>query len=283
MKRIFGVSFLSAFSFLCFQILEEPIFLVLGIGLLVYSIIKCRFLNRRIILFLFIFLPILISFRTYFKIQQVKQIEKYIEHHEHMTFCGVISNIENRKSGYRILLDKVSSDGHRLGKAYLYKSKCTYCVGDRILSKGKISLPKIAKNDGGYDERDNLYGIGVHFKSYDPKISIEHRPIFSLNRALYRFRVRISENLHKNLPKEEGDLVSAMCVGDKSDTANDAKELFRLAGIISLLAVSGTHISVVSKRLYNLLRKKRFSYLSCLIISGIISICYGRICGNSIS
>jgi competence protein ComEC len=104
-----------------------------------------------------------------------------------------------------------------------------------------------------------------------------------LNRSLFAFREKLSNAIKNNLPKEEGELICAMMVGEKGTGLNVVKELFRLAGMLALLTISGTHISVIANSVKDLLRKMGFSFITCAYASSVVSLLYTIMCGSGVS
>jgi predicted membrane metal-binding protein len=133
------------------------------------------------------------------------------------------------------------------GQNSLIPGQSSLIPGQRITVLGEVSPLESSRNDGGYSERDNLYGQSIYFKMFKPTVLQVDRghAIFrgqdgdatrgGIRGLLYRFSVALESEFRKNLPAEEGTLVSEMCIGTKSDGNEMVKELFRLAGIISLL------------------------------------------------
>lgn len=155
--------------------------------------------------------------------------------------------------------------------------------GDRINVTGEISALKPASNEGGYDDERQLWSQGIFLKLYNSKIQEERRPFFSISRYLYSFRCHLRDVYLSYLPGEEGNLLSGMTIGDKSDIPDNLMDIFKLAGICHLLSVSGTHIDVVSRGLYRRLKKRGFGVNKSGIVGLTVALLYGKLCGNSVS
>ena len=232
----------------------------------------------------------------------------------------IVDNIENRSDSIRISGKSAyfSNNGKKIGKIYIYPPKyfltdkgkgTSYQAegqekkpetksgsrsgdsewpidiypGDRIDVTGEISLLKPASNEGGYDEERQLWSQGIFFKIYNSTIQEERRPFFSISRYLYRFRCHLRDVYLSYLPGEEGNILSGMTIGDKSDIPDNLMDIFKLAGICHLLSVSGTHIDVVSRGLYRRLKKQGFGVNKSSFAGLIAALLYGKLCGNSVS
>jgi competence protein ComEC len=239
----------------------------------------------------------------------IGRIEQEIRLKPHLEISGTILKVEERTKNTKVLIKvkSVKNNRHNVVRSNLRGTKgnlyfesesresvdsetsslipgqSSFIPGQSITVLGEVSPLERSRNDGGYSERDNLYGQSIYFKMFKPSVQQVDRGHDIFRGLLYRFSVGLESEFHKNLPAEEGTLVSEMCIGTKSDGNEMVKELFRLAGIISLLSISGTHVSVVSRSLYNLLRKYRLSFLESMVISVMVALLYGGLCGNSIS
>ena len=68
---------------------------------------------------------------------------------------------------------------------------------------------------------------------------------FALRYKLLRLQRRLSANVRRFLPRQEGAVLAAMASGDKSRLPDLQKENYRAAGISHLLVVSGLHLSLL--------------------------------------
>ncbi len=318
MKRIMGYSFLVFLDFVLVSITGKNIYIILGLALIVWGLWTAygEADTRMKIYFLIIILSnIILAFvRTNHYENFIGRIEQEIRLKPHLEISGTVLKVEERTKNTKVLIKvkSVRNNRHNFVRSNLRGTKgnlyfvsesrdsvdsgtSSLIPGQRITVFGEVSPLEKSRNDGGYSERDNLYGQSVYFKMFRPSVQqIDRRHgIFreqdsdaargGVRGMLYRFSVALESEFRKNLPAEEGTLVSEMCIGTKSDGNEMVKDLFRLAGIISLLSISGTHVSVVSRSLYNLLRRHRLSFLESMVISVMVALLYGGLCGNSIS
>lgn len=310
MKRILGYSFLVFLDFVLLGITGKTIYIVLGLALIVWgikNIYDATKLRMKFYLLILILCNIVFAIaRTNHNLNFIENIEQDIRRKPNLEITGTVLNIEEREKNDRVLI-RVKSSNHfnsvfRKTKGYIYiksagnrgttgkyeknieiEQRRNFCVGDSVVFSGEVSCLEPAMNDGGYSERDNLYGQGIYFKMFNPLVCRKNSGGFSFGRMMYSLRQKMNDEFSRNLPREEGSLVSQMCIGNKSDGDEIVKELFRLAGIISLLSISGTHVLVVSRSLYGLLRKRRYSFKMSMIVSVAVALLYGNLCGNSIS
>ncbi|MBE5902134.1 MAG: DNA internalization-related competence protein ComEC/Rec2 [Lachnospiraceae bacterium] len=144
------------------------------------------------------------------------------------------------------------------------KEKIIYRQGDFIEGTGVLKLPEKPRNDGGYDEEAYYFGEGLLGKFYDAEV---HKKacvgLMRIEAGFYRgfgfVREKASAMYGKVLASEEAELLAAVCLGKKDGISEDVKENFQNAGISHVLAISGTHISVVGILLLNLFGKSGIS------------------------
>lgn len=106
--------------------------------------------------------------------------------------------------------------------------------------------------------------------------------VYGLKEGLFDFRVKLMNQAAKVFNEKDGGLVKAMVLGEKNAADEELKELYTDSGIIHLMVISGTHISLLSMIVYNLLKKKmKVVYSAC--ISMIVTILYVAITGFTVS
>lgn len=80
-------------------------------------------------------------------------------------------------------------------------------------------------------------------------------------------RLHMAERLQQYLPGDEGALLAAICVGERSGLSAAVQEDFRVTGLSHLLAVSGLHVSILAGCLTVLLQKLRLSPRTSAVIT----------------
>lgn len=308
-RFLFVASLIFALSI--YSAVRENIFIgFLAAGILLSEIFYIIFskLDKNKKLFLcsfigmFLLLGILVGQRV---VRRNENIEKVYFNNKFITFFSDIENIKQVENQIIISTNNINIIGKyqkrnpfKLEKKLKIKrirvilfdtgDKRIFSVGDRIQVKGKIKSPKESLNPGEFNQKNYLLSNEIDFTVNARSIILIEKRKYSIKKEIEKIRKRIKEGFKKNLPKEEAYLLSFMCIG-KSDIENNrnffdtSNELFRLSGIISLLAISGTHISVVSYFLYKILLKRKKKYILYGFLSAFISVLYSFICNNPIS
>ncbi|MDE6583171.1 MAG: ComEC/Rec2 family competence protein, partial [Clostridia bacterium] len=93
------------------------------------------------------------------------------------------------------------------------------------------------------------------------------------------FRLKVKNILYENMGEENGAVAYAVLFGDKNDIDKDTKEVYKSAGIIHLLTVSGLHVGFLIVLLGFVLKKCHvrgiLNFLICAFVLGI----YAYLCG----
>lgn len=156
-------------------------------------------------------------------------------------------------------------------------------IGKKVRVKGKITKFEQARNPGNFNQqlyyaKQNMYGF-----VWSEKILSVTGKENKLMEALYQFRQVWKTNLQNNMSEENGKVLSAMLLGEKSEMDIDLKEQYQKAGISHVLAISGLHISFIGLGIYRLLRKAGASYMWAGTISALALGGYTLMIGFSVS
>lgn len=202
---------------------------------------------------------------------------------------GTVSGIEEKNDQLIYTLSNARNEEQEsLGKILLYfdaDQDPGLFIGQEARWKGRIRLFSEATNEGQFDSRTFHACRKEVAQMRNPRMVEEdrlHGGVYLIPRFLYSLRQRLVLIYNQSLPGEEPGLLSAMALGDRSDMSEDSQELFRMAGIIHLMSVSGTHIGLVSMFFYRFLRKRRLSFGVSGLLAGLLALFYGTMCGNSI-
>ena len=96
------------------------------------------------------------------------------------------------------------------------------------------------------------------------KCQVCMREKISFRKAAFCLKEKILSVYTSVMSKEQAALLQAMILGEKSDLSDEQKNLYEENGVAHLLAVSGLHVSIVGGKIFQILRKRGFSYgISC--------------------
>lgn len=157
-------------------------------------------------------------------------------------------------------------------------------IGARIEVCGKLRLYEAATNPGEFDLR--LYYL---YKGYGGRVNAERWQDAGGGRydawreGLWRLRCRLGEVYDRILPPADSGVMRAVVLGDKGELSGELKELYRINGIVHILAISGLHISILGMGLYRLLRRMTLPIAAAAGISVFFMVNYAVFVGAGTS
>ena len=158
-----------------------------------------------------------------------------------------------------------------------------YPIQATIVAKGPLNYFQRPSNDGGYNEHLFYEGKNIAFALSDGKIQIVKYPLLPIGEMLFQFRLKIVKSIQHNLSVENAGTLIAMITGEKQYLSSETKSDYQESGIAHLLAISGTHLSILILGIYRALRKGKCSYGKASLISAIILCCFSLMSGMVVS
>lgn len=156
-------------------------------------------------------------------------------------------------------------------------------IGNQMKVKGKFNKWKNAKNPGAYNESFYYHTLNIGGKVLLDSYTIIDDTTDYLGEWLKKFRAKTCQTYEKLCSPNDADLLCAMILGDTSKLKDTIKDIYKDAGIMHILAISGLHISMLGMFCYRFFRKMGFGILiSSIIISFLVS-SYGILTGSSVS
>ncbi len=174
------------------------------------------------------------------------------------------------------------SNGSIFGRMIaIYDSDCIPLYS-KVHIKCTVYKFSVAENEGGFDENKFYYPSGIVLRGKNTKLlAYEMSKVSPFLEGLYCFKKQMMSCFDSFFSGEESGLMRAMCLGDKTLLDEDAKSLFRDAGLSHILAVSGLHISIVGMGLFKLLKKTGIGFGLSGVLSSVAVIIYGFVVGYS--
>lgn len=144
--------------------------------------------------------------------------------------------------------------------------------GNYIHASAIYSMFDCARNDGGFDERDYYYSIGISGKCTvtDYKVKTGNSLYDRMSKTLYKVRQKMCRRIERLLDSSYAAIYKGILLGEKSAIPEDTKELYKSAGIAHILSISGLHISLIGYFIYRGLRKFRGILFSAVLSVSII-------------
>lgn len=132
-----------------------------------------------------------------------------------------------------------SEQGKILATLSLYPE---FQYGDKLEFFGNLETPKKI-NDFNYALY--LEAINIYLLSYYPKLSlVGHEDSFW--RRLFEFKGLLAQKIKESLPEPESGLAQALVLGYRRSLDEIDRERFSITGLSHMIAISGSHITILS-------------------------------------
>ena len=199
----------------------------------------------------------------------VSRCEKLWKESEEVMVEGEVYQKTRKEEKLILYLKKIQIREMGNGKAVADERMLVYLdekgngpeIGQRILVKGNVGFFDPAANPGNFDQKNYYKQQNIQAVLWKGKVLEKQVKKTSLREKLWQFRNRTADEICREMGKRRGGILCAVLLGDSFYTEEKVKELYRVAGIGHLLAISGLHISFLGNGLYRGLRKTGFSIL----------------------
>lgn len=123
-----------------------------------------------------------------------------------------------------------------------------FSYGTRLLLSGALKRPEnFSKRESNFDWPAYLAKDNIYFEIFLPEILVaEPGGGFFVKRWLFAFKHRYLENLSQVLPHPESALAAGITVGERNSLGDDLEEIFRKAGLIHIVVLSGYNLTLVA-------------------------------------
>ena len=137
----------------------------------------------------------------------------------------------------------------------------------------------LKKTDTAYRRSERVFLYAFPQGGWDASATITGDATMPLP---YRISQWFGTILKQTLPGEEGELLAALCLGQRQNVTEAVTDAFRNSGLSHLLVVSGLHLSMLAVALRGLLRRVGVGYrLSAVIVLPVVWLFAGMVGGTS--
>lgn len=155
-------------------------------------------------------------------------------------------------------------------------------IGSRVRISGNFSLYTEATNIGQFDAR-NYYAARKIYGQVKKAAIVYTEPPNIIGRGkecLWQLRRHLAETFLEVYGEENGALLAAMLLGERTFLSEETQSLYKAAGALHVIAVSGLHISLLGLGLYRLLRRIFDAQAPAAVISVLCMAAYVFLVGN---
>lgn len=269
--------------------LNGPIIIVVGItfliGLIIYEInnrLRVIYIILSLLVFISSFLVGSVRYNHYLR---DRDYYDRIEEGQVVRFQGELAKKEKKTTSYYLYFNSIINEDMVLDSSetiILQSDSDDLPIGATVLVEGKKEKWNVARNEGNFDEKSYYNSVGTLMK-VKGTAEVMEEPLVGVGELLYCLRENVKQAFISNLPGEEGGIVSAMTLGDKSELDAEVKDLFKLSGLAHILAISGLHISIVGMSIYRMMRRRGTPFGVAGVISSVIVVLYGMLTFGGVS
>lgn len=218
-------------------------------------------------------------------------LEKYHSEGDAVCVKGFVYDIQNGDSYQALYLkDNVISSTKEKNRIYKEARILVYLeeekkvsIGNQIQIKGTLKFFQNARNPGNFDQKLYYQKLNIHEMIWADNLMIISEKDWKIRNALYQFRQKWKEMLLEEIGEKDGNILSAMLLGEKRGMDQDTKDLYQANGISHILAISSLHLTFVGGNIYRRIRKLSGSYLAGGIGGGLFLVIYIMMIGFTIS
>lgn len=156
-------------------------------------------------------------------------------------------------------------------------------IGSAVFVKGTFSLFEEATNPGEFDAL--LYNriLGQDGRLWDTELLMEGEKYHFLKQKLSEMKSILKKKLRRSYGEKEAGIMETMLLGDKTGLDQEVSGLYRQAGILHILSVSGLHISILGYGVYRLLRRAGWGMRPAALAAMLLLCSYGVMIGAGVS
>ena len=156
-------------------------------------------------------------------------------------------------------------------------------IGQRLLMKGRYYSFEEPTNPGQFNVGKYYCSQGILGQFKKCNLVKQGSEFSKFRESMWQIRQTAHEFLKQELGEEDGALLSAMCLGEKSSLDEEDKSLYQRNGISHILAISGLHLMLLGMGVFRGLKIILGSNRQVTAVSIIIMSVYCVFTGNSIS
>lgn len=164
----------------------------------------------------------------------------------------------------------------------LQSSEAEPAIGSLVTVEGVLQEYEPARNPGQFDAK--TYYTVLHISACIKKGEIiEEYGGDTFLEGLWRIKKFLSGILEEIFSKEDAAVLKTMLLGDKSLLDEEIKSLYKEAGILHILAISGLHITLLGMGLFKGMRKLYLPVVPASFLCGVCMLLYGFMVGMPVS
>ena len=201
------------------------------------------------------------------------------EETRNLRLSGRVERVGETQAGYYLDMREIR---------WYFAQKPDVLPGDEVFISGTVQRFSQATNPGQFDQEAYYQAQGLFAQGKVENWALRARPGFSPLAALLRLKELLLAGLSRaaawgGFEKEEGAIASLL-LGERTALGEEGRRSFQVSGLSHILAVSGLHISLVGRSLYDFLKRKLHARSGAAgAVAMLATAVYGQMAGTGVS
>ena len=210
-----------------------------------------------------------------------KQAQIPFQEGEELVLTGKADSVRRKENSIAIVMDHARCRGQKRSYGvtiYLDPGENMPGEGDMIQVRGQAAFFEKARNPGQFDAASWNLARGRQFMLYGDRVRVQTATA-GFPRLLGRLRNGLNMVYSSIFDPEEAGILQAMLTGEKDGLERDVQEMYRKMGTAHILAISGLHVSLIGKGIFNLLCFTGIGFRPACLLSSFFVMSYGLLTG----
>lgn len=152
----------------------------------------------------------------------------------------------------------------------LVPKKVKFQYGYVVKLNDELIKPQAQRNTYGFDYKMYLKSINIAGSVNIKNYKIIGRKSNLINGLIFEIKESIRKKIYTIIQSENKYLLEAFLIGNKENISDEINDIFRKSSLSHLIAISGTHITIITTLIFKLFKiikvGKRTSYYISIII-----------------
>lgn len=200
---------------------------------------------------------------------------------------GEITKIEQRENYLRLILSDcyISLDQEYIpcNDIMVYAKSAHFHVGEIHKITGKVNRFEQARNEGNFDSRSYYESMKTDLCLYEQKSERLACKENVIRDYLLRAKAKIIDVYETHMDERASGFYTAMVLGDRSNLDDEIKDNFQIGGISHILAISGLHVSILGRGVYQWMRRRKLGFGCSGLLAGFLLLAYAFMVGAGMS
>lgn len=156
-------------------------------------------------------------------------------------------------------------------------------IGSTVTVKGVLAEYEKASNPGQFDAKKHYAVFSIFARINRGELIRTDGGRDTVKEGLWQCRNALGAVFDRLLLPGDAAVLKTMLLGEKASLEEEIKTLYKEAGIVHILAISGLHVSLLGMGLYRLLKKLCIKTSAAAVICAMVMFLYGGMVGMPVS